>query len=39
VIPQDQRDLPTAATLVEKLLINAIEVHQAQEYFQDNRTE
>jgi len=31
VIPQEQRDLPTAATLVEKLLINGIEVHQSQQ--------
>jgi hypothetical protein len=30
LIPQEQRDLPTAATLVEKLLINGIEVHQSQ---------
>jgi hypothetical protein len=29
VISSEQRDLPTAATLVEKLLINGIEVHQA----------
>ena len=28
VIPQEQRDLPTAAILVDKLLINGIEVHQ-----------
>jgi hypothetical protein len=32
VIPQEQRDLPTAATLVEKLLINGIEVHQAEQF-------
>src|SRR5260370_28749217 len=31
VIPQEQRDLPTAATLVEKLLINGIEVHQSEQ--------
>ena len=29
IIPQEQRDLPTAGVLVEKLLINGIEVHQA----------
>ena len=29
VIPREQRDLNTAGTLVEKLLINGIEVHQA----------
>jgi hypothetical protein len=29
VISQEQHDLPTAVTLVEKLLINGIEVHQA----------
>ena len=29
VIPREQRDTPTAATLVEKLLIDGIEVHQA----------
>src|SRR5215471_17959900 len=28
VIPQEQRDLPTAAILIDKLLINGIEVHQ-----------
>ncbi len=39
VIPQEQRDLPTAATLVEKLLINGIEVHQAQHQFVANSRE
>jgi len=29
LISPEQRDLPTAATLVEKLMINGIEVHQA----------
>ena len=29
VIPREQRDLNTAGTLVEKLLLNGIEVHQA----------
>ncbi len=33
VIPRDQRDVPTAATLVEKLLIDGIEVHQASDNF------
>src|SRR5580700_3078509 len=36
VIPQEQHDLPTAAILVEKLLINGIEVHQATRDFQVN---
>jgi hypothetical protein len=36
VIPQEQRDLPTAAILVEKLLINGIEVHQATRDFKVN---
>jgi hypothetical protein len=36
VIPVRQHDLPTAATLVEKLLINGIEVHQAAEPFAAN---
>jgi len=36
VIPQEQHDLPTAATLVEKLLINGIEVHQADRPFAAN---
>ena len=39
VIPQEQRDLPTAATLVEKLLINGIEVHQAGSSFSANGRE
>jgi len=39
VIPQEQRDLPTAATLVEKLLINGIEVHRAQGSFTANGRE
>jgi hypothetical protein len=36
VIPAEQRDLPTAATLVQKLLINGIEVHQATQPFAAN---
>ena len=36
VIPQQQHDLPTAAVLVEKLLINGIEVHQATREFKAN---
>ncbi len=36
VIPQEQHDLPTAAILVEKLLINGIEVHQATREFKMN---
>jgi hypothetical protein len=39
VIPQDQHDLPTAATLVEKLLINGIDVHQAVKPFVANGRE
>jgi len=39
VIPREQRDLPTAATLVEKLLIDGIEVHQAQQPFVANSRE
>ncbi|MGA3188030.1 MAG: M14 metallopeptidase family protein, partial [Bryobacteraceae bacterium] len=36
VIPQEQHDLPTAAILVEKLLINGIEVRQATRDFKMN---
>jgi len=36
VIPREQRDLPTAATLVEKLLIDGIEVHWAEQSFVAN---
>ncbi len=36
VIPVEQHDLPTAATLVEKLLMNGIEVHQAVRPFAAN---
>jgi zinc carboxypeptidase len=39
VIPQEQRDLPTAATLVEKLLVNGIEVQQAERPFATNSRE
>lgn len=36
VIPAEQRDLPEAATLVQKLLMNGIEVHQAAQPFAAN---
>ncbi len=36
VIPAEQSDLPTAATLVQKMLINGIEVHQAAQPFEAN---
>jgi zinc carboxypeptidase len=36
VISREQRDLPTAATLVQKLMINGIEVHQATKTFRAN---
>ena len=36
VIPREQRDKVTAATLVEKLLIDGIEVHQATQPFKAN---
>jgi hypothetical protein len=36
VIPAEQRDLPTAALLVQKLLINGIEIHQAAQPFAAN---
>jgi hypothetical protein len=36
IIPREQRDSPTAATLVEKLLIDGIEVHQATHEFKAN---
>jgi hypothetical protein len=36
IIPREQRDTPTAETLVEKLLINGIEVHQATKEFTAN---
>jgi hypothetical protein len=36
IIPREQRDSPTAATLVEKLLIDGIEVHQAAHEFTAN---
>jgi hypothetical protein len=39
VISAKQHDLPTAATLVEKLLINGIEVHQATKPFAANGRE
>ncbi len=39
VIAQEQHDLPTAATLVEKLLINGIEVHQTVKPFIANGRE
>ena len=37
VIPQEQRDLPTAGVLIDKLLTNGIEVHQAIQPFAANR--
>jgi hypothetical protein len=39
VVPHEQRDLPTAAILVEKLLLNGIEVHEAVEPFTANGRE
>jgi hypothetical protein len=39
VIPREQRDLPTAATLVQKLMINGIEVHRATKPFRANGRE
>jgi hypothetical protein len=39
VIPREQRDLPEAATLVDKMLINGIEVHQAVKPFEPNGRE
>jgi len=39
VIPHEQRDLPEAATLVDKLLINGIEVHHATKPFVANGRE
>jgi hypothetical protein len=39
VIPREQRDLPTAGILIEKLLTNGIEVHQAVEPFAANGRE
>ncbi len=38
IIPREQRDTPTAATLVEKLLVDGIEVHQATHEFKANGT-
>src|SRR5262249_47782575 len=38
VIPREQHDLPTAATLVEKLIIDGIEVTQASDNFKANGT-
>jgi hypothetical protein len=38
IIPREQRDTPTAATLVEKLLTDGIEVHQATREFAANGT-
>jgi hypothetical protein len=39
VIPHEQRDVNTAATLVDKLLINGLEVHQAASPFAVNGRE
>jgi hypothetical protein len=36
VISTEQRDLPEAATLVDKLMINGVEVHQATQTFNAN---
>ena len=36
VIPREQRDLPEAATLVEKLMINGIELEEASQPFHAN---
>src|ERR1700683_1711771 len=36
VIPRDQRDLPTAETLIQKLLIDGLEVEQASDRFKAN---
>src|SRR5450755_1025104 len=33
IIPQEQHDAPTAAILVDKLLINGIEIHQTTQAF------
>ena len=39
VIPREQRDAPTAAILIDKLLTNGIEVHQAAQPFAANGRE
>src|SRR5579871_2872296 len=39
VIPREQRDLPTAAALVQKLMIDGIEVHRATKPFRANNRE
>ncbi|HLY16825.1 MAG TPA: M14 metallopeptidase family protein [Bryobacteraceae bacterium] len=36
VVPRDQRDLAEAATLIQKLIINGIEVHEAVQPFHAN---
>jgi len=36
IVPKEQHDLPTAAVLIEKLMINGIEVHQATQPFEAN---
>src|SRR5579885_2002267 len=38
VIPREQRDVPTAETLVQKLLMDGIEVNQASDNFKVNGT-
>jgi hypothetical protein len=38
IIPREQRDRPTAALLVEKLMVNGIEAHQATKGFSANGT-
>ena len=39
MIPQEQRDLPTTALLVQKLMVNGIEVQQATKPFHANGRE
>ena len=39
LIPRDQRDVPEAATLVQKLMTNGIEVHEATKVFAANGRE
>ena len=39
VIPREQRDPPTAAILIDKLIVNGIEVHQAAQPFAANGRE
>ena len=39
VIPRDQKDLPEAATLAQKLMLNGIEIHEAARTFAANGRE